>query len=141
MSEQIFPEPTVGVFIFNRKGELLLLQSHKWPGKYVVPGGHLELGERIEEAARREALEETGLEVHSLRFLCWQEFIYNPSFWKPRHFIFFDYACQTDSTDVCLNEEAESSLWIDPHEALGLPLDEYTRVSINRYLELPAPTV
>jgi nucleoside triphosphatase len=136
MSEQIFPEPTVGVFIFNQKGELLMLQSHKWPGKYVVPGGHVELGESIENAACREALEETGLEIRDLRFLCWQEFIYDPSFWKPRHFIFFDYACLVDSTDVCLNDEAESYVWVDPEEALALPIDSYSRVSINRYLEL-----
>jgi hypothetical protein len=31
MADQIFPEPTVGVFIFNQAGELLLLRSHKWP--------------------------------------------------------------------------------------------------------------
>jgi nucleoside triphosphatase len=136
MSEQSFPEPTVGVFIFNRNRELLLLQSHKWPGRYVVPGGHVELGERIEAAACREALEETGLEVRDLRFLCWQEFIYDPAFWKPRHFVFFDYACLADSTDVRLNDEAESYLWIDPEKALELPIDPYTRVSINQYLKL-----
>jgi len=49
MAEQIFREPTVGVFIFNPFGELFLLKSHKWPGRYVVPGGHVELGERIEK--------------------------------------------------------------------------------------------
>ncbi|HSK65470.1 MAG TPA: NUDIX domain-containing protein [Anaerolineales bacterium] len=66
MAEQIFPEPTVGVFIFNPSGELLLLKSHKWPGRYVVPGGHVELGERLEEAAVREAKEETGLDVYGI---------------------------------------------------------------------------
>jgi hypothetical protein len=50
MPDQIFPEPTVGAFIFNAEGKLLLLESHKWPGRYVVPGGHVELGERLEEA-------------------------------------------------------------------------------------------
>ena len=55
MPDQIFPEPTVGAFIFNTKGELLLLESHKWPGRYVVPGGHVELGERLEQALAREA--------------------------------------------------------------------------------------
>ena len=75
MAEQLFPEPTVGVFIFNPAGELLLLQSHKWPGKYVVPGGHVELGEHIEEAAVREAKEETGLDIHDLEFINFQQFI------------------------------------------------------------------
>jgi nucleoside triphosphatase len=100
MSEQNYPELTVGAFIFDQDGRLLLLQSHKWPGRYVVPGGHVELGETIEGAVRREAREETGLDVRELRFLCWQEFIYDPSFWKPRHFIFFDYTCRTESTEV-----------------------------------------
>jgi nucleoside triphosphatase len=135
MSEQTFPEPTVGVFIFNAEGKLLLLQSHKWPGKYVVPGGHVELGERIEQAAIREAKEETGLDIHDLRFLCWQEFIYDPSFWKPRHFLFFDYACQTDSIEVHLNDEAEAHRWVEPEKALELPIDSYTRVSVIEYLK------
>jgi nucleoside triphosphatase len=135
MGKQTYPEPTVGIFIFNPKGELLLLESHKWPGRYVVPGGHVELGERIDQAVLREAKEETGLEVGNLTFLCWQEFIYDPAFWKNRHFLFFDYACTTEETEVRLNEEAEKYLWIDPAKALGLPIDSYTRVSILEYLK------
>jgi nucleoside triphosphatase len=131
MAEQLFPEPTIGVFIFNPAGELLLLQSHKWPGKYVVPGGHVELGERIEEAAVREAKEETGLDIYDLEFINFQQFIYDPSFWKPRHFIFFDYACKTDSTNVQLNDEAEEHIWTQLDTAVQLPLDTYTRTSIE----------
>lgn len=131
MTRQIFPEPTVGVFIFNRTGELLLLKSHKWPGKYVVPGGHVELGERIEDAAIREAKEETGLDIYDLEFINFQQFIYDPSFWKPRHFIFFDYACKTESTEVQLNDEAEEHIWVGLDTAVHLPLDTYTRTSIE----------
>jgi len=135
MAEQQFPEPTVGVFIFNQKGEVLLLQSHKWPGVYVIPGGHVELGERIEEAAVREAKEETGLDIYDLEFITFQQFIYDPAFWKHRHFIFFDYAAKTDSTAVVLNDEAQEYIWIEPKEALGLELDAYTRTSIEAYLK------
>jgi nucleoside triphosphatase len=135
MAEQQFPEPTVGVFIFNQKGEVLLLQSHKWPDAYVVPGGHVELGERIEEAAVREAKEETGLDIYDLEFITFQQFIYDPAFWKQRHFIFFDFAAKTDSTDVVLNNEAQEYIWIEPKEALGLELDAYTRTSIRVYLK------
>jgi nucleoside triphosphatase len=135
MSEQAYPEPTVGAFIFDQDGRLLLLQSHKWPDRYVVPGGHVELGETIEGAVQREAREETGLDIRDLHFLCWQEFIYDPSFWKPRHFIFFDYTCQTESTHVVLNDEAEAYTWIEPQKALDLPIDTYTRISIIKYLE------
>ncbi len=135
MTDQLFPEPTTGVFIFNPAGELLLLESHKWPGRYVVPGGHVELGERIEDAAIREAKEETGLDVYELKFIVFQEFIYDPSFWQPRHFIFFDYACKTGSVDVKLNDEAQSYLWVKPEEALNLPLDSYTRTAVEKIIE------
>lgn len=134
MADQIFPEPTVGVFIFNKTGEILLLKSHKWPGKYVVPGGHVELGERLEEAAIREAKEETGLDIYDLRFVNFQEFVFDPSFRKRRHFIFFDYACRTDSLAVELNDEAEEHVWVKPEAALHLPLDTYTRTSIERII-------
>lgn len=135
MPDQIFPEPTVGVFIFNQAGELLLLNSHKWPGKYVVPGGHVELGERLEEAAVREAKEETGLDIYDLKFINFQQFIYDPSFWKQRHSIFFDFAARTNSLEVALNDEAEDHIWARLEDAIHLPLDSYTRTSIEKIIE------
>jgi len=135
MNEQTFPEPTVGVFIFNKAGELLLLKSHKWPDKYVVPGGHVELGERIEDTAVREAKEETGLDIHDLEFINFQQFIYDPSFWKRRHFIFFDYAGKTESVEVTLNDEAEEHVWVRLDASVQLPLDTYTRRSIEILIE------
>ena len=135
MSAQSYPEPTVRILIFNTKGELLLIKSHKWPGSYVVPGGHVELGETLKETVIREAKEETGLDVHDLHFLGWQEFIYDPSFWKRRHFLFFDYACQSESDQVILNDEAEDYLWVPLGEALELPLDPYTRTSVLEFLK------
>ncbi len=135
MSVQQFPEPTVGIFIFNSNGEVLLLQSHKWPGAYVVPGGHVELGERLEETAIREAKEETGLDIYDLKFIFFQEFVYDPAFWKQRHFIFFDFAAKTDSTEVELNDEAQEYIWIEPEGALDLKLDSYTRKGLEAHLE------
>jgi nucleoside triphosphatase len=134
MADQIFPEPTVGVFIFNQADELLLVKSHKWPGKYVVPGGHVELGENLEQAAIREAKEETGLDIHSLQFINFQQFIHDPAFWRRKHFIFFDFLCRTDSAEVKLNDEAEEHVWVRLDAALDLPLDSYTRVSVEKII-------
>jgi nucleoside triphosphatase len=135
MPSQKFPEPTVGILIFNPEGEILLMKSHKWPGLYVVPGGHVELGERLEQTVIREALEETGLHVHDLSFLCWQEFVYDPAFWKRRHFLFFDYTCRTESETVRLNDEAEDYTWVNPEKAFDLPLDTYTRNALLVYIK------
>ena len=135
MTNQTFPEPTVRIFIFNPHGELLLTKTHKWRGKYGVPGGHIELGESASEAARREAKEETGLEIREINFLCWQECVYDEQFWKPRHFIFIDLTAQMDAGEVVLNDEAEEFIWIDPQRALeDLDIDSYATFSIRQFL-------
>lgn len=135
MPKQQFPEPTVGALIINSEGKLFLMQSHKWRGRWVMPGGHIELGERMEEALRREIKEETGLEIYDIQFLLHQEFIYDEAFWEQRHFIFFDYACKTNMAEVELNSEAQAYQWITVENALDLPIDAYTRRAIETYIE------
>jgi nucleoside triphosphatase len=88
-----------------------------------------------EQAVIRESKEETGLDVYDVVFINFQEFIYDPAFWKPRHFIFFDFACKTDGAEVCLNDEAQGYIWVEPRQSLSLALDTYTRRSIETYLK------
>ena len=54
------------VMVLIVDGDRLLLQKRAGTGAYHVPGGYLEPGERLEDAARREALEETALSVGNL---------------------------------------------------------------------------
>ena len=128
---QKYPEPTVGALIFNRKGELFLIKSNKWKGKYVIPGGHIELGETIEHALKREIKEETGLEISNIKFVQLQEFIFDKHFWKKRHFIFLDCSCKTSSKKVKLNDEGQEFVWVSIKEALKLPIEPYTRSAIE----------
>jgi 8-oxo-dGTP diphosphatase len=60
-----FPKVGVGVMIQNEQGEVLLglRQGSHGAGEWCFPGGHLEWGETIFDTARREVLEETGLEI------------------------------------------------------------------------------
>lgn len=59
-------QPRVGVSVgVWRGGEVLLVERSGDPsgGLWSFPGGHLEWGESLEDAARREVLEETGLRI------------------------------------------------------------------------------
>ena len=138
MTAQRYPEPTVGALIFSPEGKLFLMKSHKWKGQYCLPGGHIELGERIVDAVKREVKEETNLDVYDIEFVCFQEFIYDEQFWERSHFIFFDFACRTDATDVILNPEAEEYVWVSLDEALNLPVEHYTLVALREYLRRKA---
>ncbi|MBI5400754.1 MAG: NUDIX domain-containing protein [Candidatus Yonathbacteria bacterium] len=59
----------IGVFVF-RNGKFLMgkrMGSHG-EGSWSVPGGHLEFGESFAETAKREVLEETGVNIMNVRF-------------------------------------------------------------------------
>lgn len=58
------PIPSVGVMVFKDREVLLVLRGQEpSKGRWSIPGGVVELGETIREAARREVLEECGVEI------------------------------------------------------------------------------
>ncbi len=60
------PIPTVDIII-RRKGKIVLIERGEPPYGLALPGGYVEYGESLEDAALREALEETGLRVKNLQ--------------------------------------------------------------------------
>ncbi|ERI93689.1 hydrolase, NUDIX family [Clostridiales bacterium oral taxon 876 str. F0540] len=122
-----YPEPTVSAIIFNSDGKVLLCKSHKWDNKYVIPGGHVELGEKLEEALKREIREETGLEIYDIKLISLKESIYSDTFEEKKHFIFIDYVCKTLSSEVRLNDEAEEYEWADLEEIERYDLGGFTK--------------
>ena len=105
------PEPTVGALVFNPQDQALFVRAEKWSNKFVVPGGHVEMGETLHKALEREIAEETGLRIYDTVFIGTRECIFPTNYRERRHFIFFDFACKTNSTDVTLNEEAQEAIW------------------------------
>ena len=135
---QRYPEPTVGAIILNRRGRMLLVRSHKWGDRWTIAGGHVEVGETLENALRREIREEVGLEIEDVRFLTTQEAIFSKEFWEKRHFIFFDYVCRCKSAKVSIDgKEIQSFEWVIPKEALGMKLDTFTARMVRAFLSAP----
>ena len=74
------------------------------------------------------------MSIYDIEYIGFQEFIYDEAFWKKRHYIFFDYACKTDGTDVKLNDESEDFVWVKLEEVNNLSVDPYTLRTIEEYL-------
>ncbi|XP_076914936.1 nudix hydrolase 1-like [Bidens hawaiensis] len=72
-NEEISHAPEVGVSVFILKDNKILFGRRRsvdvGADTYLLPGGHLELGESLEECAAREVKEETGLDIKNIETL------------------------------------------------------------------------
>jgi len=118
---------------------MLLVRSHKWGDRYTVAGGHVEVGERLEAALRREIREEVGLEIKDIKFLMMQEAIFSKEYWERRHFIFFDFVCRCVNENVRVDgTEIQGYEWVEPRRAARLKLDTFTLNLVKKYLSVKA---
>ena len=67
--------PVIHLHVFNNNGELYLQKRPDWktiqPGKWdTAVGGHIDLGENVDMALRREAMEEIGISDFEPEFIC-----------------------------------------------------------------------
>jgi len=67
----INPRPVAGIIPVRPDGSILLTKRAIGPrlGTWVFPGGYMDVGETVEEAAMRETLEEAHLEVNNLELV------------------------------------------------------------------------
>ena len=85
------PLPTVDAVIAGPDGRVVLIDRKNEPHGWALPGGFVDAGEELGAACRREAREETGLEVE----LVTQLFSYSDPRRDPRkHTISTVYACR-----------------------------------------------
>ena len=54
---------SVGVFIFNTRGEALFFERIIYPFAFAIPAGHLEVATSLDDAAQKEVLEEVGVQL------------------------------------------------------------------------------
>ena len=127
------PLATVGALIFNARNEVLMVQTHKWSGKWGIPGGKIKRGESALAALRREILEETNLRIKDVEFVLVQDCISSKEFYRDAHFVLLNYTCRAVGTrlNVILNEEGRDFRWLPLAAAKKLKLNRPTKILIE----------
>jgi 8-oxo-dGTP diphosphatase len=85
----------VGALIFRRDAILLVERAGEpLKGYWSIPGGLVETGESLQDALRREVLEETGLRVRrAMMFEIFERIMRDESGRAEYHYVLVDYAC------------------------------------------------
>lgn len=110
-----------------RDGKVLVVRRARKPAinLYTLPGGVVETGETLFEAAAREVREETTLEVEPVALAGHREVIVRDAHERiERHFIILCYAARWLAGEPVLNEELDDARWLAPAELSGLQTTE-----------------
>jgi len=114
---QQFPKLAVSACVW-RDGKVLLVERAKPPkGMWAFPGGHVELGEKLEEAVTRELMEETGMTADFSGLLGLYDVIRrDPSGAVAFHFVIACFLGLAGPEEPVAASDAAALTWADPSE-------------------------
>lgn len=98
-----------------RDGQVLLVRRANPPdqGRWAFPGGKIEMGERIEDAAARELFEETGVTAEPLTvFDAVDVFDHDADGLLRRHYILVAVLCRWISGEPVAGDDASQARWV-----------------------------
>ncbi|HON58360.1 MAG TPA: NUDIX hydrolase [Smithella sp.] len=123
-------QPRVGVgAITIRDGKVLLIRRGVEPGRglWAIPGGTLRLGESMPDCARREILEETGVEIEVCEIAYVFDFIERDNFGKIKfHFVIVDFSARHVSGEAKAADDAVDARWFSAEELKRVPVSVHT---------------
>ncbi len=132
-----FPElPLVGIGAIIIEGEKVVLVKRAHPpiqGHWSIPGGVLEVGEMVREAAVREAREETGLIVEPGELLgVYDRILRDPERRVQYHYVLIDFLCRAVGGELLAASDAAEVRWFPREELPTLNLAEDTLEVIQK---------
>jgi ADP-ribose pyrophosphatase YjhB (NUDIX family) len=136
----LYPDqPVVGVgSVIVNEGKIVLIKRGNEPskGKWSIPGGHLELGECLQDAVIRETKEETCLDVENPRLIDVVDNVDLDEQGKIKyHYVIIDYLVQVKCGIVAAASDAAELRWVPFNEVEDYNLTASFRVFFRKNRE------
>ena len=138
MKREYPAQPIIGVgAVIVQDGRALLVRRATEPlkGEWSVPGGALELGEKLRDGVRREAREETALEVEPGEVLDVFDSLFSDDAGRTQyHYVLIDYLCRVVSGDAVAGSDVSEVRWVTPAQLAALEVRDSIRQVIAKAL-------
>ena len=125
----VVPRVAVGALVVENK-KLLMICRGKAPnvGVWAIPGGGVEVGETLQQAAERETFEETGMKIQAGQPFYAFEIIEKDDKEKVRfHYVIIDLKAELIGGKMCPGDDAMDVRWVSAQEMASMPVSEKTR--------------
>jgi ADP-ribose pyrophosphatase YjhB (NUDIX family) len=136
MTREYPDRPFIGVGSIIIENDKVVLVKRAHPpiqGQWSIPGGVLEVGELVREAASREAQEETGLIVEPGELLgVFDRVLRDPDNRVQYHYVLIDFLCRRIGGELLAASDASEVRWFTRAELTSLNLAEDTLVVIQK---------
>ena len=122
------PRPAVGAVVFH-DGRVLLVRRGRPPaaGQWAIPGGRIEWGETLQQAAEREILEETGIVIRAGEPVYTFDSITRDTQGTIQfHYLIVDLAAEYLSGEPRPGDDAREARWVGPREFGRIPVNART---------------
>lgn len=130
--------PSVNVFVVNERDEVLMIRRTD-NGNWAVPGGAIDLGESVPQAAVRETEEESGITCEITGIV--------GTYSDPKHIVYYtsdDEARQEFSIALTArpvsgeprtSDESQEVVWLPREKLAELTMDRSMRLRIDHFLQ------
>jgi 8-oxo-dGTP diphosphatase len=118
----VTPLLTVDCVALDPDGRVLLIRRGNPPfaGRHALPGGFVDVGETVEDACRRELLEETGVVARKLTLIG----VYSDPARDPRgHSVAAAFLARVGRQEPRAGDDASAAQWVDRWRGLELAFD------------------
>ena len=131
----------VGAVVVRAGRALLVRRAHEpRKGEWSLPGGLLDLGESLVDAARREVKEETGLEVEVGPMIETFDRVHRDGEGRIRyHFVIVDFVCWSNEGEAVAGSDAEAVAWVTADQIDTYGVNAHAKAVIIRGLESSSP--
>lgn len=101
----------VSMIVYDEQMQKILLIQQYHMRQYILVAGYVNKGEKLEEAVKREVLEETCLTVEIIAFNA-------SSFYEKNQVLMVNFVCRAKkASDLKLSHEVEAANWFHPDQA------------------------